>query len=54
MINRVCGDTKLLELQFIVSLTVILFLLHGITPADELQAHGQVDTLTQTCKVSCK
>ena len=55
MSNKVCGDdTKLLELQFIVSLTVILCFLHGITPADELQAHGQVDTLTQTCKVSCK
>ena len=55
MSNKVCGDdTKLLELQFIVSLTVILCLLHGIIPADDLQAHGQIDTLTQTCKVSCK
>ena len=54
MSNKVCGDTKLLELQFIVSLTVILCILHGIIPADDLQAHGQIDTLTQTCKVSCK
>ena len=51
---KVCGDTKLFELRFIVPLTVILCLLHGITPADELQAHGQIDTLTQTCNVLYK
>ena len=54
MSNKVCGDTKLFELRFIVSLTVILCLLHGITPGDELQAHGQIDTLTQTCNVLYK
>ena len=54
MSNKVCGDTKLFELRFIVSLTAILCLLHGITLADELQAHGQIDTLTQTCNVLYK
>ena len=51
MSNKTYEDIKLFVLRFIVSLSVIFGLLHGITPAEELQAHEQIDTQKQTCKV---
>ena len=44
MSNKTYGDIKLFELRFTVSLSVIFGLLQGITPAEELQAHEQIDT----------
>ena len=54
MSNKARGDTKLFELRFIVSSPLILCLLHGITPADELQTYWQINPLMQTCKVLYK
>ena len=51
MSNKVYGDIKLFELRFIVLLSINFCFLHGITPAEELQAHEQIDTLKQTFKV---